>query len=120
MLVHTITIYDWPISLIKEIEKCIQNFIWSGDIYKRKLVTVCWNKVCKPTSEGGLGIRSISCINQAANLRLCWELVTSEKSWAKVLQGRVIKHNTPIQYHVFSLVWSSIKSKYNILLENSK
>lgn len=120
MLIHTITIYDWPVSLIKDIEKCIRNFIWSGDISKRKLITVSWKKVCKPTSEGGLGIRSMSAINQAANLKLCWGMLTYHDSWAKILYSRIIKNNKVIQYHIFSSVWSSIKNEYQHLIENTK
>jgi hypothetical protein len=40
MLIYSITLYSWPVSLIKEVEKHFRNFIWSGDIDKRKLVTV--------------------------------------------------------------------------------
>ncbi|GAU45776.1 hypothetical protein TSUD_24400 [Trifolium subterraneum] len=44
MLIYSITLYSWPVSLLKDIEKCIRNFIWSGDIDKRKLVTTSWQK----------------------------------------------------------------------------
>jgi len=36
----------------------MRNFIWIGDITKRKLVTVLLAKVCKPVNEDDLGIRS--------------------------------------------------------------
>jgi len=120
MLIHIISIYDWHVSLIKEIEQSIRNFIWSSYTSKRKLVTVSWKKVCRLVSEGGLGIRSISCINQASNLKLCWEMLTSDNSWAKVLHSRVIKKDKVINYHIFSSIWSSIKSEYKNLLENTK
>jgi hypothetical protein len=45
MLNHTISIYSWPINLIKTAEGWIRNFIWSGDVNKRKLVTVSWINV---------------------------------------------------------------------------
>lgn len=70
MLIHTLSVYDWPMPLIKDLEKSIRNFIWSGSIDKRKLVTVAWKKICKPTAQGGLGIRSLQKLNQAANLKL--------------------------------------------------
>ncbi|MCH79620.1 RNA-directed DNA polymerase (Reverse transcriptase), partial [Trifolium medium] len=38
MLTYSISLYSWPVGLLKDIEKCIRNFIWSGDIDKRKLV----------------------------------------------------------------------------------
>jgi mannosylglycoprotein endo-beta-mannosidase len=44
MLTYNISIYSWPVSLLKELEKCIRNFIWSGDIATRKLVTISWKK----------------------------------------------------------------------------
>lgn len=40
MMVHTISIYLWPASLLREIEKWIRNFIRSGNIQKRKIVIV--------------------------------------------------------------------------------
>ena len=51
MLLHTILIYSWPSSLIKEIERYMRNFIWSGDLDKKKLVNVAWKKYCLPYSE---------------------------------------------------------------------
>ncbi|PNX82112.1 ribonuclease H, partial [Trifolium pratense] len=45
MLMYNISVYAWPISLLKTIETWSRNFIWSGDISKRKLVTVAWKKV---------------------------------------------------------------------------
>lgn len=79
MLIQTLSVYSWPVSLLKEIEKCIRNFIWSADIEKRKMVTVAWHKVCKPYVEGGLGIRSLIALNSASNLKLCWDLHNSDE-----------------------------------------
>lgn len=56
MLFHTFYVYDWPSSLRKELDRCICNFIWSGDNLKRKLVTVSWRKVCSSLDVGVLGI----------------------------------------------------------------
>ena len=71
MMMHTISLYSWPTSLLKEVEAWVRNFIWSGDISKRKLVIVSWRRVCKPFSEGGLGLRSLYTVNEAANLKMC-------------------------------------------------
>lgn len=72
-----LSVYSWPVSLIKEIEKNIRNFIWSGDTEKRKIVTVAWHKLCKPVEEGGLGLRSLRKLNEATNLKLCWDMLHS-------------------------------------------
>ncbi|KEH17145.1 hypothetical protein MTR_0039s0090 [Medicago truncatula] len=72
-------------SLIKDLEKSIRNFIWSGSIDKRKLVTVAWKKICKPTAQGGLGIRSLQKLNQAANLKLCRDLFHNKEDWVGLI-----------------------------------
>lgn len=71
MLIYSFSVYSWPFSLLHSLDKWVKNFIWSGDILSRKLVTVSWNKVCKPLAKGGLGIRPFKTINEAGMLHLC-------------------------------------------------
>jgi len=118
MLIHTITVYDWPTSLLKEVETCFRNFIWPRDITRRKLVIVAWKKLCKPYSQGGLGIRSLITINAASNLKLCWDMLHSKESWAKLLKSRTIRSGKQINYHIFSSLWSSMKNEYSVIMEN--
>jgi ribonuclease HI len=120
MLVYSISVYSWPVSLLKEIEKWLKNFIWSGDLSQRKLVTVAWKKICKPLSEGGLGLRSLIILNEASNLKLCWDFLQSNEQWATLLKDRVLRGNNCINHHVFSSIWSSIKSEFSVILENSR
>jgi hypothetical protein len=104
MLIHSITVYSWPISLLKDLERCIKNFIWSGDITQRKLVTVAWKKLCRPFNEGGLGLRSLIKINEASNLKLCWILLNSDEMWAVILRNRVLRDRRQIAHHVSSSI----------------
>lgn len=119
MLIHSIAVYNWPISLLKDLEKWIRNFIWSGDVNKRKLVTVSWNKCCKPISQGGLGIRSLISLNEASNLKLCWDIRNSNESWATLLRSRVIRNRRPISHHIYSSIWSSIKNEFDTTTEQA-
>jgi hypothetical protein len=112
MMIYSITLYSWPVSLINEVERNIRNFIWSGDPDKRKLVTVAWKKICRPIAQGGLNIRSLSSLNKASNLKLCWTLLNSQCFWAKLLRDRVIRGRKIIQHHISSSIWSSIRQEY--------
>ncbi|CAK8571409.1 unnamed protein product [Lathyrus sativus] len=85
MLTYSLLIYDWSVSLTKALESYMRNFVWSGDICKRKSLTVTWHKVCRPFHQGGLGIRFVSCINVVTNLQLCLELFNSSSHWAQLL-----------------------------------
>ncbi|KAK2424264.1 hypothetical protein QL285_034644 [Trifolium repens] len=119
MLTYSISIYSWPVSLLKDLEKCIRNFIWSGDIEKRKLVTVSWKKICRPLSQGGLNLRSLISLNNASNLKLCWSLFNDQTSWAKLLRDRVFRKGKAIQHHIYSSIWSSIKDEFDVIRNNS-
>ena len=37
---HSFMVYRWPSQLLKHMEKCIRNFLWTGDIKSKKCVTV--------------------------------------------------------------------------------
>jgi ribonuclease HI len=97
----------------------MKNFIWSGDLNQRKLVTVGWKKVCKPFAEGGLGIRSIITLNEASNLKLCWDLINSQDHWALLLKSRVIRGQHCIRHHIFSSIWCGMKNEFNVIWDNS-
>lgn len=56
MLLYSFHIYSWPINLLQSLERGIHNFIWNGDITQKKLVTISWDKLCKPVKVGGFGI----------------------------------------------------------------
>jgi hypothetical protein len=119
MLVYSISLYSWPAALLKDIEKCIRNFIWSGDIDQRKLVTVSWKKICRPVSQGGLNIRSLTSLNAASNLKLCWNILNSDTSWAKLLRDRVLRNRRTIHHHIYSSIWSSAKDEFQTIMDNT-
>ena len=77
-----------------------------------------WNKLCRPLSEGGLGLRSFASLNETTNFKLCWEMVTTENDWASLWKSRVIRKDKCITYHIFSSIWSSIKGEFNVLSDN--
>lgn len=116
MLIHSISVNSWPVSLLKDIERWVRNFIWSGDTKKRKLVIVAWHKCCKPLKEGGLGLKWLTKLNEASNLKLCWDLMTSQETWAMLLKSRVFNKNGPIKSHICSSLCSSVKVVVNRVL----
>lgn len=65
------------VSIVKEIKRLSANFLWNDKLHAWK-----WEDICK-TKEGGLGIRRISDISEAAGIRLFWRLSTTVSLWAK-------------------------------------
>jgi hypothetical protein len=72
MLIHTMSVYSWPTSFLREMKKSIKNFIQSGDIAKKKMVNVAWKSGCADYDEWGIGTKSLVCLSEATNLKMCW------------------------------------------------
>lgn len=52
--------------------------------------------MCKLINEGGLGIRNLSKLNEAFDMKLGWDILHSHDAWAVLLRHKVIiqkKHN---------------------------
>ncbi|KAF6156294.1 hypothetical protein GIB67_008064 [Kingdonia uniflora] len=114
-------IYKWPRASIKEVEQIIRNFLWSGDPSVRKLVTVSWDKVCKPEEEGNLGILSLKYINMALMMKMGWGFLTSEESWADFFSAKFTKKNgETINYFKPSSIWNGLKGAIMTVENNSR
>lgn len=119
MFVYNFHVYAWPISLIKTVDYWVRNFIWSGDISTRKIVTVAWSTVCNPLAVGGLGIRPLRSINDVVLIKLCWQLLASEEQWASFCRARFIRARISISHYVCSSILPGIHKFINTVRENA-
>ncbi|XP_019452189.1 PREDICTED: uncharacterized protein LOC109354244 [Lupinus angustifolius] len=110
---------NWPVNLLKRMDCCIRNFIWSGDTKVKKLVTVAWHKDCCPIKEGGLGIRSIKLLNEASMVKLAWEMNSSSQEWTNYYRSRFCRNKEPKTSYIKSSIWPDIKKHRHVILENS-
>ncbi|KAL6221415.1 hypothetical protein ACLB2K_009166 [Fragaria x ananassa] len=92
MLLHSFSVYLWPSSLLKYLAVCARNFIWSGDVAIKKLVTVSWKQLCCPRNEAGLGLRHLPALNKAALLTLSWSILTASTSWGVFARDKWLNH----------------------------
>jgi hypothetical protein len=88
MLVYSFHIYRWPKNLLKMLDRWIKKFIWSGDIFTRKICTVKWNVVCLPWDAGGLDLKPTTLINDSLLLHLSWKMYSQDSQCASLLKQR--------------------------------
>lgn len=119
MLLYNFHIYVWPVALLKSIDRCSRNFMWSGNIHIKKIVRVAWKKCCLPYTEGGLGLRSIKAINSSVLLKLSWSTVSSNGHWAIFLKSIFIRRGKPIVFYAKSLIWPGVRKFLQLISQIS-
>ncbi|KAL9298582.1 putative reverse transcriptase zinc-binding domain-containing protein [Arabidopsis thaliana] len=81
-----------PRACIQEIEKLCSSFLWSGTNLNSKKAKISWNQVCKPKTEGGLGLRSLKEANDVCCLKLVWRIISHGDSlWVKWVEHNLLK-----------------------------
>ncbi|XP_058784562.1 uncharacterized protein LOC131659376 [Vicia villosa] len=59
-----------------------------GDLVK-SIHWICWDTVCKPREEGGLGVRNVEIMNAALISKWKWRILTEKEAvWCNVLKAR--------------------------------
>ncbi|XP_019460170.1 PREDICTED: uncharacterized protein LOC109359931 [Lupinus angustifolius] len=84
MLVYSFHVYNWPVNLLRRMENCIRNFIWSRNTLVKKLVTIAWHKVvffrdrfCKGSRAYASYIKS----SVWSGIKKFWHFVTDNSIW---------------------------------------
>ena len=61
-----------------------RNFLWGGKATVTKKALVAWREVCRPKSEGGLGLIDLNAWNLALMTKALWNLWSKKDSlWVK-------------------------------------
>lgn len=67
--------FSLPKKTIAAFNSIMSNFLWKSRIH-----SVSWETICRPKSEGGLGIRSMSDICQASTAKKAWSIISNSKT----------------------------------------
>lgn len=78
-----------PRKMCKDMDRIIRQFIWGGTNGHTHTSLVHWSIVTTNEDKGGLGIKSMSDLNDAMLMKATWELLTDgEVPWIKVMQAK--------------------------------
>ncbi|XP_043697190.1 uncharacterized protein LOC122647970 [Telopea speciosissima] len=88
-------IFGLPGNVITKLESMFSNFLWSGPSLQRKTHFISWDAICKPKSEGGLGIKRIKDMNIAGIMKQIWWIASKQdRLWVKWVQQRYLKQES--------------------------
>lgn len=87
--VHTMSTVILPSSTLESLDKVSRFFVWGSSQEKRKMHLLSWKRICRPKSQGGLGLRKAKDMNRALVSKVGWRLLNDKGSlWARVLKKK--------------------------------
>ncbi|XP_057790741.1 uncharacterized protein LOC131007841 [Salvia miltiorrhiza] len=119
-LTHSMMVYRWPKSLIKELDGCCRNFIWTGDTKKAPSCPVAWARVCAIKEEGGLGIRSFSLMNKCFLMKRAWNIIGGQDFGMEIMRKRYLTKFGQVKLLTApSSVWIGLRQEISPLINDS-
>ncbi|MCI18150.1 RNA-directed DNA polymerase (Reverse transcriptase), partial [Trifolium medium] len=78
-----------PVVVVKKIIRIQREFLWGGVKGGRKINWVSWKEVCRPRSQGGLGVRDVWKANLSLLIKWRWRLLEKGNAlWKEVLKAK--------------------------------
>lgn len=85
-----------PKFIIHTIEQIMARFFWGTyGSDQRKIHWICWDKICSPTTEEGLGIKRFEDIVTDFTYKLWWRFRIQTSLWAQFLQAKYCRGLAP-------------------------
>lgn len=80
-----------PKQCLKEIDQLCAAFLWSRPDLNPKKAKIAWSEVCKPRTEGGLGLRPLEETNKVCILKLIWRILSGKSLWVEWIHHYLIR-----------------------------
>ena len=84
IFVYWASLFLLPISVVKEIEKILRSFLWSGGDAIKGKDKVAWKSACLPREKCGLGVKDLRRWNRVLLSKQIWKRIENGESlWVK-------------------------------------
>ncbi|CAN1223225.1 Putative ribonuclease H protein At1g65750 [Linum perenne] len=78
---YSLSLFKAPVSVIKELERLQNKFLWEGCREERKHHLVRWEMVKASLQNGGLGILDLRLMNEALLGKWVWRFAVERNAW---------------------------------------
>lgn len=90
--IYWCSLFILPMAVCKTIDSLFCSFLWAKGENSRGMVSVCWTDVCKPKSQGGLGLKFVHEWNNALMAKHLWNILSNKETiWVKWVKIHRIK-----------------------------
>ena len=87
-----------PCSILQKLRKLMFNFLWGSTDTSFKFHLTKWNDISRPKSQGGWGIKDLTCFNKALRLNVFWKALHSKGLWFQVLQAKYLNGKSVVDW----------------------
>ncbi|CAH9144348.1 unnamed protein product [Cuscuta epithymum] len=105
---HTLATDTLPKKVKRILECKMADFFWGSSNHKRKYHWKSWSRLCGPTEEGGLGIRSLTDLEKSFTLKLWWKWKTGNTFWNTFINDKYSREGNIIPKITDSPFWKRI------------
>lgn len=113
-----------PNGVREKLDKKLKHFYQNGPFEQKKLSLIAWDKLCRPTKEGGFGLKNLAKRNLALGSKLVWKMYKEPNlKWARLLRHKYLSNNDSLS--IFrttnppkgSRIWNFLLDSRNLILE---
>ena len=81
LLIYYLSLFTIPTSVASLLEQIMRDFLWSKQEGNNGFHCVCWDEICHPKEDGGLGIRPIRSMNKVLKTKWLWRFASETVSY---------------------------------------
>uniref|UniRef100_A0A7N0V1C9 RNase H type-1 domain-containing protein n=1 Tax=Kalanchoe fedtschenkoi TaxID=63787 RepID=A0A7N0V1C9_KALFE len=85
--IHILASSPVPRIVLQCIASLLASFLWNAG-QERRHHWVRWSAICRPSNEGGLGLRSLSQIMEGLRAKLAWRFWEQDSMWARFMASK--------------------------------
>ncbi|KAF9600849.1 hypothetical protein IFM89_013084 [Coptis chinensis] len=120
MPIHLISSLVVPEVVLQRLERIFVEFLLGESGRKNKRKWVAWDSLVVPTSEGGLGLRSLDDVKKAFFMKKAWNVLTKNSIRAKYFREKYFIGNFPLSNPSFaSKFWNHILYVMDLVEQHS-
>lgn len=94
--IHTLAAISPPKTILNYIKKLTADFFWGWDKDKKKYHWASWETLGYPLEEGGIGVRQISDVCKAFQLKQWWTFRAKKTLWGDFLRAKYCQRANPV------------------------
>ncbi|KAL2920678.1 hypothetical protein RDABS01_012169 [Bienertia sinuspersici] len=93
----------------------VANFFWGKRDGKKGISWIAWRDVCKPKSQGGLGILTGEELNKLGLIRTCWKLRENDNLASSIIRDKYLSNRRSVNFDRGSHCWRSLGIGWELL-----